>query len=165
MHACWILLCMSLNLLSYASLLNKEGIGKSTKSKGGLEGSIPQPVGGWGCYRLVSELLVETPGRYGPGLLVRVSWSRSNSDREVENLRRNGIAESTQELDRQRSIVRGSKDHDHPPSNSGAITTVGSGEIRDRWIGGQVNRGHPMKRKQGLRSQPSDPIGERDQWT
>jgi hypothetical protein len=28
-----------------------------------------------------------------------------------------------------------------------------------------VNRGRPMKRKQGLRSQPSDPIGERDQWT
>jgi hypothetical protein len=25
--------------------------------------------------------------------------------------------------------------------------------------------GHMMKRKQGLRSQPSDPIGERDQWT
>jgi hypothetical protein len=25
--------------------------------------------------------------------------------------------------------------------------------------------GRPMKRKQGLRSQPSDPIGERDQWT
>jgi hypothetical protein len=42
MHACWILLCMSLNLLSYASLLNKEGIGKSTKSKGGLEGSMPR---------------------------------------------------------------------------------------------------------------------------
>jgi hypothetical protein len=41
MHACWILLCMSLNLLSYVSLLNKEGTGKSTKSKGGLEGIIP----------------------------------------------------------------------------------------------------------------------------
>jgi hypothetical protein len=24
MHACWILLCMSLNILSYASLLNKK---------------------------------------------------------------------------------------------------------------------------------------------
>jgi hypothetical protein len=52
-----------------------------------------------------------------------------------------------------------------PPSNSGEIVTVGSGEIRDRWIGGQVNRGHPVKRKQGLRSQPLDPIGERDQQT
>jgi hypothetical protein len=122
-------------------------------------------VGGWGCYRLVSELLVETPGRYGLGLLVRVSWSRSNSDREVENIRRNGVAESTQELDHQRSIVRGSKDRDHPPSNSGVIATIGSGEIWDRWIRGQVNRGRPMKRKQGLRSQPSDPIGEGDQWT
>jgi len=50
MHAFWILLSMSLNLLSYASLLNKEGIGKSTKSKGGIEGSIPRLVGGWGCY-------------------------------------------------------------------------------------------------------------------
>jgi hypothetical protein len=28
-----------------------------------------------------------------------------------------------------------------------------------------VNRGRPMKRKQGLRSPPSDPIGERDQGT
>jgi hypothetical protein len=78
---------------------------------------VARPLGGRVCYRLVSELLVETSGRYGPGLLVRVSWLRSNSDREVENLRRNGIAESTQELDRQRSVVRGSKDRDHPPSN------------------------------------------------
>jgi hypothetical protein len=57
-------------------------------------------VGGWVCYSLVSEILVETPGWYGSGLLVRVSWLRSNSDREVENLRRNGIAESTQEIER-----------------------------------------------------------------
>jgi hypothetical protein len=41
MHACWILLCMSLNLVSYAFLLIKECIGKSKKSKGGLVGSIP----------------------------------------------------------------------------------------------------------------------------
>jgi hypothetical protein len=61
-------------------------------------------VGGWVCYSLVLELLVETPGRYGPGLLVRVSRSRSNSDRGFENLRRNGIAEYTQELDCQRSV-------------------------------------------------------------
>jgi hypothetical protein len=54
MHACWILLCMSLNLVSYVCLLIKEGIGKSMNSKGGLEGSMPRPVGGWGCYRLVS---------------------------------------------------------------------------------------------------------------
>jgi hypothetical protein len=46
MHACWILLCVSLNLVSYAFLLIKEGIGKSMKSKGGLVGSIPRPVGG-----------------------------------------------------------------------------------------------------------------------
>jgi hypothetical protein len=114
MRACWILLCMSLKLLSYASLLNKEGIGKNMKSKGGLEGSTPWPVAGWGCYRLVSELMVETPGQYGSGLLVRVSWSRSNSDREVENLRRNGIAESKQDLYHQRPVVRGSKDRDRP---------------------------------------------------
>jgi hypothetical protein len=56
---------------------------------------IARPLGGWVFYRLVSELLVETSGRYVPGLLVRVSWLRSNSDREVEKLRRNGIAEST----------------------------------------------------------------------
>jgi hypothetical protein len=28
-----------------------------------------------------------------------------------------------------------------------------------------VNKGRPMKIKQGLRSQPSDPIGKRYQWT
>jgi hypothetical protein len=43
--------------------------------------------------------------------------------------------------------------------------TVGSREIFDSWIEGQVNRGHPMKSKQALRSQPSDPMGEGDQWT
>jgi hypothetical protein len=76
MHVCWILLCILLILLSYESLINKEGIGLRKKSKGGLAGSIPQPVVGWVCYRLVSELLVETMGRYGLGMLVRVSWSR-----------------------------------------------------------------------------------------
>jgi hypothetical protein len=40
--------------------------------------------------------------------------------------------------------VRGSKDRDRPPSISGAITTVGSGEIRDRWIGGSMNKGSSM---------------------
>jgi hypothetical protein len=50
MHACWILLCMSLNLVSYAFLLIKEGIGKSTKSKGGLEGSMP-PCGWLGMLQ------------------------------------------------------------------------------------------------------------------
>jgi hypothetical protein len=52
MHACWILLCMSLNLVYYAFFLIKEGIDKSNKSKGGLEGSIPWPMGGWGCYMI-----------------------------------------------------------------------------------------------------------------
>jgi hypothetical protein len=70
----------------------QEGIGKSMKSKGGFEGSMAWPMGGWVGYSLVSELMVETPGRYGSGLLVRVSWSRSNSNREVENIRRNGVA-------------------------------------------------------------------------
>jgi hypothetical protein len=160
MHACWILLCMPLNLVSYAFLLMEEGIGKSTKSKGGLVGSMPQPVGGWGCYRLVSEILVETSGQYGPSLLVRVLGLRSNSNREVEKLRSNGIEESTQEIERQRPVVRGSKDRDHPPYNLGAVSTVGLGEIQDCWIEGQVNKGHSMSMKQWLRSQPSDPIGE-----
>jgi hypothetical protein len=57
-------------------------------------------VGGGVCYRLVSELLVEISSRYGSGLLVRVSWLRSNFDLEVEKLRRNGIANSMQELER-----------------------------------------------------------------
>jgi hypothetical protein len=49
---------------------------------------------------------VEIPGWYGLGLLVRVSWLRSNFDHEVEKTRRNGIAKSTQELEHQRSFVR-----------------------------------------------------------
>jgi hypothetical protein len=55
---------------------------------------MPQPMGGWGCYRMVSEILVETSGLYGLGLLVEVSGSRSNSNHGVENLRTNGVAES-----------------------------------------------------------------------
>jgi hypothetical protein len=41
---------MSLILLSYASLLIKEGIGMRKKPKGGLASSIPWPVAGWVCY-------------------------------------------------------------------------------------------------------------------
>jgi hypothetical protein len=63
-----------------------------------------------------------------------VCWSeshdyRSNSDRGFEKIKRNVIAKPTHELDRQRSIVRGSKDRDHPPSNSRAIATVGLEDI------------------------------------
>jgi hypothetical protein len=67
---------------------------------------VDQTMGSRVCFRLVSELLVETPGWYGPGLLVRVSWLRSSYDREVENLRRNGIENYTQELELHRSFVR-----------------------------------------------------------
>jgi hypothetical protein len=67
---------------------------------------VSQPLGGRVCYRLVSKLLVETPGWYGPSSLVRVSWLRSNYDHEVENIRRNGIGEYTQELECHRSFVR-----------------------------------------------------------
>jgi hypothetical protein len=88
---------MSLNIVSYVFLLMKEGIDKTKKSKGGLVGSITRPVAGKVCYRLVLEPQVETPGWYGPGLLVSVSWLRLNSDREIENLRRNGVVEATEE--------------------------------------------------------------------
>jgi hypothetical protein len=67
---------------------------------------VAQPLGGRVCYRLVSELLVETQSQYGMGMLVRVSWLRSNCDREVENLRRNGVAQSMQDLVHHRSFVR-----------------------------------------------------------
>jgi hypothetical protein len=50
---------MSLNLLSYAFLLIKEGMSKSKKSKGGLEGSMPQPIGGWVCYTSTSLKLFD----------------------------------------------------------------------------------------------------------
>jgi hypothetical protein len=45
---------MSLILLSYASLLNKEGISMRKNSKRGLAGSIPQLVAGWVCYNNTS---------------------------------------------------------------------------------------------------------------
>jgi hypothetical protein len=96
---------MFLILLSYASLINEEGIIMRKNPKGGLVGSIPWPVAGWVSYRLVSDLLVETLGRYGLGMLVRVSWSRSNFDRGIEKLERNGIAEATKETKRHRSSV------------------------------------------------------------
>jgi hypothetical protein len=38
----------------------------------------------------------------------------------------------------------GSKDHGFPPSNSGAIATVGLGEVRDHWIEGQVKKVRSM---------------------
>jgi hypothetical protein len=110
---------------------------------------VAQPVGGRVCYILVSELLVETPGWYGMGLLVRVSWLRSNSDCEVENLRRNGVAESTQELECHRSFVRVRR-----------IVTILFEFGSNRHCGikrdlrsldrGQVNKGHLMKVKQRL---------------
>jgi hypothetical protein len=53
---------------------------------------------------------------------------------KLKNLKRNGIAEYTQDIELQRPIVRGSKDHYHPFLDSGEITTVGSGEIQDHWI-------------------------------
>jgi len=77
---------------------------------------MPRLVGGWVCYSLVFELMIETLGRYGPGLLVKILGSRSKFDLAVENLKSNGVAEPTQEIERQRPVVRGSKDHDHPSS-------------------------------------------------
>jgi hypothetical protein len=59
---------------------------------------MPQPVGGWVCYSLISKILVETPSQCGPSLLVRVSGLRSNSDHGFENLGRNGIAKSMWEI-------------------------------------------------------------------
>jgi hypothetical protein len=123
---------------------------------------VAWPLGGRVCYRLVSELLVETPGRYGSGLLVRVSWLRSNSDREVENLRRNGIAESTQELERHRSFVRvrrivtilfefGSDRHCGIKRDPGSL---------DRRAGEQ---GSSDESEAKVKSQPSDCL-ERDRW-
>jgi hypothetical protein len=41
MHAFWILLCMLLNLLSYSSLMTKEGIDKRNISEGELAGRVP----------------------------------------------------------------------------------------------------------------------------
>jgi hypothetical protein len=56
-HACWILLCMLLNLLYYASLIYKEGIIMRKKFEGGLVGSIPWPMVGCVCYNDLFALL------------------------------------------------------------------------------------------------------------
>jgi hypothetical protein len=98
MHSHWILLCMSLYLLSYASLINKEGIGMRNKSKGGLASSIPRPVAGWVCYSLVSKLLVETLGR--------VCWSESRGRDQTltMNLKISG-GMALQNLDRRRNVI------------------------------------------------------------
>jgi hypothetical protein len=50
MHACCLLLYMSLKYFLLCILNNEKGIGKRKKSKGGLEGSVPQPVSGWVFY-------------------------------------------------------------------------------------------------------------------
>jgi len=91
-------------------------------------------VCGWVCYRLVSELLVETLRRYGLGMLVRILWSILNFDCEVEKLRRNGVADATQETERHRTFVRVRRIMT-VPFNSGTIYTVGSG--RSRIIGSE----------------------------
>jgi hypothetical protein len=96
---------------------------------------------------LVSELLVETLGLVWVGnLLVRVSWLRSIYDLEVEKLRRNGIAESMQKLERQRSFVRDRRIVT-VPFEFGSDHHHGIKRDLDHWIGGQVNKGHPMKVK------------------
>jgi hypothetical protein len=82
--------------------------------------------------------------------LVQVSWSRSNSSHDVEKLRRNGIAKSMQEIECHKPVVMALKDRDCPPSNSGAINTIGSGEIWDRWIEGKENKGRPMKKERRI---------------
>jgi hypothetical protein len=85
---------------------------------------------------------------------------RSNSDREVENLRRNGIAESTQELERQRSFVRvrrivtipfefGSDHHCGIKRDPGSL---------DQRVGEQ---GSSDEGEEKVKSQPSDLIGEK----
>jgi hypothetical protein len=57
MHACWILLCMSLNMLSYASLIYKEGISMRKKSEGGLAGSVPLACGWLGMLHLQNRIM------------------------------------------------------------------------------------------------------------
>jgi hypothetical protein len=111
----------------------------------GLSG-IAWAVGGWVCYRLVSNLLVETSSLYGPYLLVRVSWLRPVYDLEVENLRRNGIAESTQKLECQRSFVRDRRIMTIP-FKFRIDRHCGIKRDLDRWIRGLVSRSHPMKEK------------------
>jgi hypothetical protein len=112
------------------------------------------------CYRLVSEILVETLGRYGSGLLVRVSWLRSNSNREVEKLRRNGIVKSMEEIKHQISFVRvrrimtvpfelGSNHH------CGIKNDIGS------WDQREGEKGSSDESEAKVKSQLSDLIGER----
>jgi hypothetical protein len=87
-------------------------------------------VGDWVHYRLVSELQVETPRRYGMDLLVMILWLISSTQLEIEKLRRNGIAKIAQNLEHQRSFVKDRR-VETVPSSSGVITTMGS---REFWI-------------------------------
>jgi hypothetical protein len=80
---------MSLNSFLLCILKFLKGIGKRKKSKDGLDGSVPRPVGGWVCYSLVIEILVETMGQF---YQLESHGYRSNSDHGFENLRRNGVA-------------------------------------------------------------------------
>ena len=59
MNACWILLCMLLNLLSYSSLMTKEGIDKRKNYEGGLAGNIPshRPQAGYATCKPTLRLL------------------------------------------------------------------------------------------------------------
>ena len=72
----------------------------------------------WHDLLIVVKQFVTCEDRYGLVFLYH--------PRLLMNFRRNSVAESMQEIECQRPMVMGSKDYDHPPSNLGVITTVGS---------------------------------------
>jgi hypothetical protein len=99
----------------------------------------------------------------GPGLLVRASWSRSNSDREIEKLGRNGVAEATQEMKHHRSSVRVRRIVTVPFEFKSdfhcRIKRDPSGSLDRR----TSEQGSSDEKKARAKVVTSNPIGERDQ--
>jgi hypothetical protein len=106
MHACWILLCMSLNLLSYASLIYKEGINMKRSLRVGLQVASPDlwvvgDVTDWYQSFWLKH-------RAGMG---QVCWSESHGRDQTLTMKLKisggmDIAEATQETKLHRSSVR-----------------------------------------------------------
>jgi hypothetical protein len=109
-------------------------------------------VGGWVCYNLVSE--------QGLNIEKGISWLRSNSDREVEKLRRNEVAKSMQELECQRSFVRVRRIMTIP-FKFGSDHHCGIERDPRSLDQRRGEQGSFDESKEKVKSQPSDLIGER----
>jgi hypothetical protein len=107
MHACWILLCMSLKSFLLCILKFQKVFVRERIPREGLKVACPDLwVSGYVTNWYQSFWFKQWVGM-GWVFWLESRGYRLNSDCGVENLRRNGVAESTHELDHQRSVVRG----------------------------------------------------------